>query len=93
MPPGVLAPREMLTELTPRLLTALSRTAAPDMAFQRFNTFLERLPAGVPLFSLFYANPSLLDLVAEIMGNAPRLADRLERNTTLLDGVLTTWIF
>ncbi len=81
--------RELLTELMPALLTALSKTANPDAAFMKFDDFLSKLPAGVQLFSLFYSNPALLDLVAEIMGNAPRLADRLGRRPNLLDGVLT----
>jgi glutamate-ammonia-ligase adenylyltransferase len=85
--------REMLTELTPALLAALARTADPDAAFHRFDDFLSHLPAGVPLFALFAANPSLLDLVAEIMGDAPRLAERLSANTTLLDSVLSSGFF
>ncbi|WP_254432341.1 bifunctional [glutamine synthetase] adenylyltransferase/[glutamine synthetase]-adenylyl-L-tyrosine phosphorylase [Magnetospirillum sp. SS-4] len=85
--------RELLTELTPALLSALATTAAPDDAFMRFDEFLGRLPAGVPLFSLFHANPSLLDLVAEIMGDAPLLAEHLARHTTLLDSVLQARFF
>lgn len=81
--------REMLTELTPALLDALARTADPDAAFVKFDEFLARLPAGVPLFSLFYSNPGLLDLVAEVMGDAPRLAEHLSRNPALLDSVLS----
>ncbi|MFQ5959246.1 MAG: bifunctional [glutamine synthetase] adenylyltransferase/[glutamine synthetase]-adenylyl-L-tyrosine phosphorylase, partial [Alphaproteobacteria bacterium] len=81
--------REILTELMPSLLGAFARTANPDAALLRFSEFLARLPAGVQLFSLFYANPGLLDLVAEIMGSAPRLAERLSHNAGLLDGVLS----
>ncbi len=80
--------RELLTELTPALLSALSGTATPMEAFLRFDGFLSALPAGIPLFSLFHSNPALLDLVAEIMGNAPALADLLARRSTLLDAVL-----
>ncbi len=80
--------RELLTEIMPALLAALSQTANPDTAFRRFDEFLAGLPAGVQLFSLFQANPSLLKLVAEIMGGAPRLAEWLGRNPLLLDGVL-----
>jgi len=80
--------REILTELMPTLLGAFARSADPDQALLRFDEFLARLPAGVQLFSLFHANPDLLDLVAEIMGSAPRLAERLARNAGLLDGVL-----
>ncbi|CUW40559.1 Glutamate-ammonia-ligase adenylyltransferase [Magnetospirillum sp. XM-1] len=85
--------RELLTELTPALLSALATTTAPDDAFMRFDEFLTRLPAGVPLFSLFYANPSLLELVAEIMGDAPMLAEHLARHTTTLDSVLQANFF
>ena len=81
--------RELLTELVPALLDALSRTASPDSAFRNFDQFLGRLPAGVQLFSLFLANPGLLALVAEVMGSAPKLAGYLAANPSLLDGVLT----
>ncbi len=80
--------RELLTELMPVLLESLARTAQPDTAFLRFDGFLSQLPAGVQLFSLFHANPPLLELVAEIMGGAPRLADLLSRHSNLLDSVL-----
>ena len=85
--------REILTELMPALLWALGDTANPDQAFRRFDEFLKGLPAGVQLFSLFAANPSLLALVAEIMGGSPALAELLSRNPLLLDGVLDTDFF
>ncbi len=85
--------RELLTELTPALLDALAKTASPSVAFAKFDEFLARLPAGVPLFSLFHANPGLLTLVTEIMGDAPRLADHLSRNAAVLDAVLTSGFF
>jgi glutamate-ammonia-ligase adenylyltransferase len=81
--------RQILTEIMPRLLQAFARTPNPDKAFARFDEFIAGLPAGVQLFSLFYANPPLLDMVAEIMGGAPRIADWLSRNPSLLDAVLT----
>lgn len=85
--------REILTELVPAILAAFAKTASPQAAFLKFDEFLSRLPAGVQLFSLFQANPALLDLVAEIMGNAPHLADRLARRPILLDGVLAPGFF
>ena len=81
--------RELLTELMPRLLQAFGERRSPDAALARFDAFLAALPSGVQLFSLFYANPILLNLVAEIMGDAPTLADWLSRNPHLLDNVLT----
>jgi [glutamine synthetase] adenylyltransferase / [glutamine synthetase]-adenylyl-L-tyrosine phosphorylase len=85
--------RELLTELTPSLLQALAATSSPDDAFLRLDEFLSRLPAGVPVFSLFYSNPSLLELVAELMGNAPKLAEHLARHTTQLDAVVAPSFF
>jgi len=85
--------REILTEIIPPLLKSFGATANPDFAWRRFDQFLGRLPAGVPLFSLFHADPALLDLVADIMGAAPRLADRLAERPHLLDGVLAEGFF
>ena len=80
--------REILTELMPVLLKAFAETPAPDAAFLRFDAFLSGLPSGVQLFSMFHSNPQLLDLVAEIMGKAPRLAEHLSRRPAILDSVL-----
>ena len=81
--------RQILTEMMPRLLQAFASTADPSKAFARFDEFVAGLPAGVQIFSMFNANPSMLDMVAEIMGGAPRIADWLSRNPSLLDAVLT----
>ncbi|MEN6541968.1 bifunctional [glutamine synthetase] adenylyltransferase/[glutamine synthetase]-adenylyl-L-tyrosine phosphorylase [Parvibaculum sp.] len=80
--------RELLTALMPALLRALSRTSQPDTAFIRFDQFLTKLPAGVQLFSMLYSNPSLLDLIADICGTAPRLANYLAQNSAVLESVV-----
>ncbi len=80
--------REVLTELMPLLLKSLAGTPDPDAAFLAFDTFLSGLPAGVQLFSMFHSHPKLLELVAEIMGGAPRLARHLTRSPSILEGVL-----
>ncbi len=85
--------RELLTELMPRLLTTLGQTADPDTAFRRFDDFLRALPAGVQFFALLYSNPALLDLIAEVMGTAPLLAEQLARRPALLDGVLAAGLY
>ncbi len=82
--------RELLTELTPTLLTAIGRQPNPDATFLRFESFLSGLPAGIQLFSMFQAYPNLLNLLAEIMGEAPRLAAHLSRRPYLLDSVLNS---
>ncbi|MBU0726584.1 MAG: bifunctional [glutamine synthetase] adenylyltransferase/[glutamine synthetase]-adenylyl-L-tyrosine phosphorylase [Alphaproteobacteria bacterium] len=81
--------RQILTELMPALLRALSRAGSPDTAFLRFDQFLSRLPAGVQLFSMFQVNPRLLESVAQVMGGAPFLAEQLSRRPGLLESVLT----
>ncbi len=85
--------RELLTELAPTLLQSLAGTANPMLALRRFDEFLGRLPSGIQLFSLFYANPWLLDLVADIMGTAEPLALVLSRHPVLLDAVLSADFF
>ncbi|HTZ37358.1 MAG TPA: bifunctional [glutamine synthetase] adenylyltransferase/[glutamine synthetase]-adenylyl-L-tyrosine phosphorylase [Stellaceae bacterium] len=85
--------REILTELVPALLATFGATASPDAALARFDRFLTRLPAGVQLFSLFHANPGLLRLVADVMAEAPSLADGLARRPALLDAVLAEDFF
>ncbi len=80
--------RQLLTELIPPLLTAFGKTTQPDVALIRFDQTLAQLSSGVQLLSTFHANPELMDLVAEIMGDAPRLAEMVTRNTALLDYVL-----
>jgi glutamate-ammonia-ligase adenylyltransferase len=80
--------RELLTRLMPALLEALARTADPLSAFTHFDRFLSGLPAGVQVFSMLLANPRLLDLIAEIAGSAPKLADYLGRHAAVLDALI-----
>ena len=93
--PAVRTPRarELLTEVQPLLIEAFSLTADPDQAFLGFDRFLSQLPSGVQLFSLLRANPSLLQLVADIMGTAPRLARILSSRRRVLDAVLDPGFF
>jgi len=85
--------REMLTELMPILLKALSNTGDPDTAFLAFDAFLNALPAGIQLFSMLHSNPHLLELVAETMGGAPGLSGHLSRHPSVLEGVLNADFF
>ncbi|MEQ9327872.1 MAG: bifunctional [glutamine synthetase] adenylyltransferase/[glutamine synthetase]-adenylyl-L-tyrosine phosphorylase [Rhodospirillales bacterium] len=80
--------RQYLTELMPRLLAGFASAANPDSAFFNFDRFLAKLPAGVQLFAMFHAHPELLDVVAEIMGGAPKLADQLARRPDRLEALL-----
>ena len=80
--------RERLTELTPALLKTFGSTHRADEALLRFDAFLSGLPAGIQLFSLLQTNPALLDLLATIMGAAPRLATIITRRPHVFDGLL-----
>ena len=85
--------KELLTKLVPGLITEFSKTGNPDAALLGFDRFLKGIPAGVQLLSLFYNNPGLLKLLAEIMGSAPKIADTLRRYPILFDAVLTADFF
>ena len=81
--------RELLTELMPALLRALSHTADPDSAFRKLDEFLAGLPSGVQPFLLLHDNPGLLAQLAEILGSAPRIAEHLSRSPGLLEGLIS----
>ncbi|MFT7597064.1 MAG: glutamate-ammonia-ligase adenylyltransferase, partial [Paracoccaceae bacterium] len=74
--------------LKPELLSRLSRTARPDEALLALDGFLAGLPAGVQLFSLFDANPQLIDLLIDIVGTSSALAEHLSRNSGVFDAVI-----
>lgn len=85
--------RQILTELIPTILGALSNTPHPDQAFLNFAQFIRSLPSGMQVFSLFRNQPGLLDLVAETMGFAPRLANHFAAHPHLFDAVLSPDFF
>lgn len=80
--------QSIFRRLRPVLLKRLSRAANPDEALVALDGFLAGLPSGVQIFSLFEANPSLVDLIVDIAGTAPALARYLSRNASVLDGVI-----
>ncbi|WP_415920367.1 glutamine-synthetase adenylyltransferase [Tateyamaria sp. SN6-1] len=78
----------LFDRIEPMLLARLNEAARPHEALLAFDGFLAGLPAGVQLFSLFEANPSLVDLLVDIVGTSPALAQYLSRNAQVLDAVL-----
>ncbi|MGX9354222.1 [protein-PII] uridylyltransferase family protein [Roseobacteraceae bacterium S113] len=93
--PALRSPRgaEIFARIQPDILRRLSETAHPDAALNAFDGFLSGLPAGVQVFSLFEANPHLIDLIVDIVGTSPALARYLSRNAKVLDAVIggTFW--
>jgi len=85
--------RELFTRLAPRLLEAAQATGSPDVAFNRYADFFERLPSGVQIQSLFLAQPKLFELVVEVMAFAPQLANTLARRPAALDALLDPAFF
>lgn len=79
---------QIFKRVEPELLSRMARTGHPTEALARFDGFLSALPAGVQIFSLFEANPQLIDLLVDICGSAPGLAAYLTRHSAVLDGVL-----
>ncbi len=79
--------------LKPDLLARFAAADRPDEALANFDGFLRGLPAGVQLFSLFEANPSLVDLLADICVTSPGLAAYLSRHSRVLDAVLDGQFF
>ncbi|MEM9343136.1 MAG: glutamine-synthetase adenylyltransferase, partial [Pseudomonadota bacterium] len=79
---------EVFNRIQPDLLDRLNRAARPEEALGHFDGFLRGLPAGVQLFSLFDANPQLIDLIVDICATSPALAQYLSRHSDVLDVVI-----
>ncbi|MEM1078484.1 MAG: glutamine-synthetase adenylyltransferase [Pseudomonadota bacterium] len=88
--PALRSPRavEIFDRLRPEILSRLDDAARPDEALRNFDSFLKGLPAGVQVFSLFEANPSLIDLIVDICATAPLLSRYLAANSSVLDAVI-----
>ena len=80
--------QSLLEECIPTLIEAFAAMSNPDAALSRFDMFLSKLPAGVQLFALFQANPSLFALMARVMGLAPALAETLAKKPLLWELLL-----
>lgn len=74
--------------LKPELLSRVAKTAKPAETLLALDGFLAGLPAGVQLFSLFGANPQLVDLLIDIAGTSRELASFLSRNSSVFDAVI-----
>ncbi len=82
------AARAHLTELLPALLGSFARTGNADLAFQRFDNFLGRLPAGVQLFALLRSHAHLRDLLVQLMASAPRMAEAVIHRAHVMDPLI-----
>ncbi len=79
---------EIFRRLRPSILRRINEATHPDQALRHLDAFLARLPAGVQIFSLFEANPQLVDLLVGIADSAPELARHLGEHAAVLDAVI-----
>jgi len=85
--------RELLTELMPALLKALAENGEADQALFAFDKFLESLSSGVQFLSMLRANPRILALITQILGAAPRLAEKISAQPRILEAVIAPDFF
>jgi glutamate-ammonia-ligase adenylyltransferase len=78
----------IFARIEPALIDGFERAANPREALAQFDRFLAGLPAGVQIFSLFEANPPLVELIVDICSTSPALSEYLGRNSRVLDAVL-----
>lgn len=81
--------RQILTELVPRILHAMAQTSDPDRALMTFDAFLSQLPPGTQIFDLIQSEPSLLDRLSGILGDAPFLGQVMATQPHVIDSLLT----
>ncbi|MCP1556972.1 UNVERIFIED_ORG: glutamate-ammonia-ligase adenylyltransferase [Methylobacterium sp. SuP10 SLI 274] len=80
--------REVLTELVPALLKALSGTPDPDAALANLDRAFGRMPAAVELLTILREHERLRLLFADLLGSAPRLAGTVAFSPHVLDAVI-----
>ena len=80
--------RILFEKLRPELISRIVKTTNPAQTLVVLEKFLAGLPAGVQIFSLFQANHLLLDLLIDVAGTSPSLADYLSRNSLVFDAVI-----
>lgn len=85
--------RAAFEAMLPRFLEAMSATADPVSALNRFGDIVARVPSGINLYRLIDARPGLLTTIADILGHAPALADQLAGSPQLLDGLIDASAF
>ncbi|WP_120501574.1 glutamine-synthetase adenylyltransferase [Roseovarius sp. EL26] len=84
---------EIFRRLRPDILSKLARSSHPHEALLAFDGFLAGLPAGVQVFSMFEANPHLVDLLVDIAGTSSSLATHLSRNASVFEAVIAGAFF
>jgi glutamate-ammonia-ligase adenylyltransferase len=85
--------RADLQTILPALLDALARSGSADAALLACDRFFAELVEGTRLFAALRTHPDLVELIALILGTAPRLGDIVARTPSLLDALLDPAFF
>lgn len=81
--------REAFETVLPALVAGIATASDPAAAASRLDGFLTALPQGAQFFALLQANPRLIDLLGNLLGVTPVLADALARDPALFDVMLS----
>ncbi|HVT55904.1 MAG TPA: bifunctional [glutamine synthetase] adenylyltransferase/[glutamine synthetase]-adenylyl-L-tyrosine phosphorylase, partial [Xanthobacteraceae bacterium] len=87
------AARADLKTILPTLLDALARSGSADTALLACDRFFSELVEGARLFAALRTHPDLVELLALILGTAPRLGDIVAHQPSLLDALLDPAFF
>jgi len=80
--------QRLLAKLSPELIQAFGKSENPDAAFLSFSQFIEALPAGVQILSLFANSPGLLVRLIDIFQLAPKLGVVITVRPALIETLL-----
>jgi len=85
--------RADLAAIAPAFVVAIARTGNPDSAIAAADRFFSALPAAVRLLAALRTHPALVQLLATILGTAPRLGEIVAQSPSVLDGLLDPAFF
>jgi len=75
-------------KIRPIIIEKAILSGSPKITLARFTQFLEGLPSGFQLFSLFDSKPELIDLLLDICSSGKKLSTYLANNSKVFDSVL-----
>ncbi|HEY7458053.1 MAG TPA: bifunctional [glutamine synthetase] adenylyltransferase/[glutamine synthetase]-adenylyl-L-tyrosine phosphorylase [Xanthobacteraceae bacterium] len=87
------AARGDLTAILPGFIVSLARTGNADAALIAGDRFFSALPGAVRLLAALRTHPDLVQLLATILGTAPRLGEIVAQSPSVLDGLLDPAFF
>ena len=87
------AARATVRDILHEIIAAVGRTPEPDRTLARMDLFFKVLPADLSFLAMIRANTWLLNLIAVVMGSAPRIADTLGSNPRILQAVVQPLFF